>query len=273
MKYFDIHSHLHSDFFKDDSGKIIIEMQKEGVGTISVGVDFRDSQKAVELAQKHENIWATIGIHPTTREKFEEEKFQQLLDQNKDKIVGIGECGLDYYWLHHDLKKGKINLEELERQKERQQKLFVQQINFAQENDLPLMLHVRPHKNADAYHDVLKILDKQGGLASLSKVNFHFFTEGPEIAREIVKRNWNVSFPGVITFADLDETIKIMPLEKIMADTDSPFAAPTPHRGKINNPLYVKEIIKKIAEVKNISERKCNQQLLKNTKKFFKINF
>ena len=246
-----------------------------------MGVSLADSQKAVKLAEKNKNIWATIGIHPTEKENFLETEFQKLFDENKDKIVGVGECGLDYFWLAKDLQTGKINEEELEVEKKRQQKLFKQQIEFAQKNNLPLMLHVRANKNADAYWDALQILDKykkQGSTSTgrgwtLPKVNFHFFTEKPEIAEEILKRGWNISFPGVITFADLDKTIKAVPLEKIIPETDSPFAAPVPHRGKTNTPLFISEIVKKIAEVKNISVEECNQQLLKNIQNFWGIDF
>ena len=274
MKYFDIHSHLHSDFFKGNIEKVLEEMKKKEIGTISVGVNLIDSKKAVDLANKNKNIWATIGIHPTEKEKFEEEKFQKLVNQNKNKIIGIGECGLDYYWLQKDLEGGKIKIESLTLEKERQKELFKKQIDFAIKNNLPLMLHVRPYKNADAYWDVFEILDKKReGFSSLLKVNFHFFTEKPEIAQEILKRGYYISLPGVITFADLDKTIENIPLEKIMPETDSPFAAPIPHRGKINTPLFVPEIFKKIAKIKNISEEKCHKQLSINIGKFWNIKF
>ncbi len=280
MKNFDIHSHLHSNFFQDDIGPILKEMREKEIGTIAVGVSLVDSEKALLLAGENENVWATIGIHPTEQEEFVAEKFQKLLDKNKEKIVGIGECGLDYYWLARDLKTGKINEVELELEKKRQKKLFSAQIKFAQKNNLPLMLHVRAHQNADAYWDIFKILDnffekqKIRGLplqGEKMKINFHFFTETPKIAREILKRGWNISFPGVITFADLDETIQAVPLEKIMAETDSPFAAPVPYRGQTNTSLFIPEIVKKIAEVKNIPLEECQQQLLKNTQNFWGV--
>lgn len=286
MKYFDIHSHLHSGFFKENTEEIFKKMIEQEIGTILVGVDFLDSEKAVILSKNQKdsaNIWACIGQHPVDNKKeiFKEEKYQELLNQNREKIVAIGECGLDYFWLNKDLKGGKISEADFAAQKQKQKKLFEQQINFALKNNLPLMLHVRSFKNADAHKDTLKILDKkQAELKHLSKVgilskkikaNFHFFTENLEITKEIIKRGYYFSFPGVITFANLDEVIKIIPLEKIMSETDSPFATPVPYRGKINNPTYVKEIVKKIALVKNISENKCQKQLLKNTKNFFNL--
>jgi len=100
IQFYDIHSHLHSNFFKEDVGKVLKEMRDKNIWTNTIGVDFEDSQKAVELAQKNENLYATIGIHPVDNKDvdFEEKKFQKLFDENKENIIGVGECGLDYYW-------------------------------------------------------------------------------------------------------------------------------------------------------------------------------
>ncbi len=272
IKLFDIHSHLHSNFFKDDIDKIIQEMKEKNIFTISIGVTLEDSKKAVELSEKNENIFSTIGIHPVDeKEVFKPEEFQKLINNNK-KIVGIGECGLDYYWPKKDLELGKINQEEFQEEVQRQKILFERQINFAIKNNLPLMLHIRSFKNSDAHWDAFKILDrKQKESEKEIRANFHFFTEGPEIVDEIIKRNYSISLPGVITFADLDETIKKIPLENLMSETDSPFAAPKPHRGKTNNPIYVEEVVKKIAEVKEKSFEETSRVLIENAKKFWNI--
>ena len=157
-------------------------------------------------------------------------------------------------------------------EKERQKKLFEVQIEFAVKNNLPLMLHVRSFENSDAHMDVFDILDKkQTEHDGKIRADFHFFTEGPEIVVEIIKRGFMISLPGVITFADLDATIAAIPLESIMSETDSPFAAPKPHRGKTNTPLYISEMVKKIAEVKNISEEEVRMQTVKNALEFFRI--
>ncbi len=266
INYFDIHSHLHSDFFQKDTETIIKEMKKKKIWTISVGVNFNDSKKAIALSQKHTNIFATIGIHPTEKETFDEKKFQKLLDNN-EKIVGIGECGLDYHWPTIDYNKNKITKEVLEEEKKRQKKLFTQQIDFAIKNSLPLMLHVRPYKNSDAYTDALKILDdyKDNNL----KVNFHFFTDTPDIAQKIIKRNFSLSLPGVITFADLDLNIKKTPTKNIMSETDSPFASPKPYRGKTNTPLHISKIVEKITDIKKHQEVK--NLLVKNALNFWNI--
>lgn len=278
IEFFDIHSHLHSSFFKNDIQKIIQEMKDKNIWTISIGVDLEDSKKAVKLAVENENFYSTIGIHPTEKEIFDEEKFQKLIDENK-KIVGIGECGLDYFWLEKDLKDGKISIAELENEKIRQRILFERQINFSVKNNLPLMLHVRSFKNGDAHEDVLKILDRKqkelscepGDSKKKIKANFHFYTENIEITKKIIQRDYRISFPGVITFANIDESIKEIPLEKIMSETDSPFATPKPHRGEVNTPLYVNEIVKKIAEVKKLDFNEVKKQMIKNALDFWKI--
>jgi TatD DNase family protein len=161
-------------------------------------------------------------------------------------------------------------------EKKRQKKLFENQIDFAMKNDLPLMLHVRSFENADAHTDVFEILDTKQreydkkGLGKI-RANFHFFTEGPEVVAEIVARDYMISLPGVITFANLDKTVLSIPLEYIMSETDSPFAAPKPYRGKTNTSLYISEILKKISEVKSIDEEKVREQTIKNTLNFFNI--
>ncbi len=271
INLFDIHSHLHSKFFKEDLGEVLEKMREKKVWTISVGVDFEDSKKAVELAEKNKNIFATIGIHPTEKEYFNEEEFQKLLESS-EKIVGIGECGLDYYWPKKDLESGKIGEADFAAEITRQKKLFEKQIDFGVKNNLPLMLHIRSFENADAHWDAFEILDqKQKEHKGKIRANFHFFTEGPEIIEEIIKRNFSISLPGVITFANLNESIKKIPLENLMIETDSPFAAPKPFRGKTNLPIYVEEVARKISEVKNIDFEEIKKISTKNALSFWKI--
>lgn len=270
IKLFDTHSHLHSDFFKDDVEDILSKMKEESVWTISVGVSLDDSKKAVKMSE-NDNIYSSVGIHPTEKEIFKPEEFQKLINNNK-KIVAVGECGLDYHWPKKDLEVGKINKEEFEEEIQRQKILFERQINFALKNKLPLMLHIRSFKNSNAHWDAFEILDrKQLESEEDVRANFHFFTESPEIVDEVIKRNFMISLPGVITFAKLDETVRKIPLENLMSETDSPFAAPKPYRGKTNTPIYVEEVVKKIAEVKEKSFDEVNEILIENAKKFWRI--
>jgi len=216
----------------------------------------------------------SIGQHPVDNksEVFDVDFYQNLYDTNKEKIICIGECGLDYYWPKKDIEYGKSTLENFEAERSRQKELFEQQIDFAVRNDLPLMLHVRSFADGDAHLDTFEILDrKQKEHGGQIRANFHFFTEGPEIAQQIVERGFTVSFPGVITFADLDQTIKVVPLESMFTETDSPYAAPKLFRGQDATPLMVEEMVKKIAEVKEMNQEAVRVQLIKNVQNFFNV--
>lgn len=276
LKHIDIHSHLTESRFDDDREVIIQEMKEKSVGTISIGVDRAESLAAVELAKPHNNMWATIGQHPVDNktEVFDAAWYQELYDKNKAKIVAIGECGLDYYWPSKDVETGKLEETELMLEKERQKELFKTQIDFALANELPLMLHVRSFKDGDAHTDALEILDaKQAEYEGRVRANFHFFTETSEIAQQIVSRGFYISFPGVITFANLDETVKTVPLDNIMTETDSPYAAPVPHRGELATPLMVPHIVQKISDVKNIPLEEVKKICLENARNFFNITY
>lgn len=272
--YFDVHSHLTEKRFSENRDNIAQEMLQKSIGTISIGVDQKESLAAVGFAQKHENIFASIGQHPADNKEeiFDVNFYQKLYDENKDKVVCVGECGLDYYWNSKELKDGKISEIDFSSDKRRQVDLFEQQIDFAVANDLPLMLHVRSFENADAHKDAFDILDtKQQEHHGKVRADFHFFTETPEIAEQIIGRGFYISFPGVITFADLDKTIKVVPLDRMFSETDSPYAAPKPFRGQDATPLMVPEMVRKIAQVKNLDQEIVRIQLLKNTKEFFRI--
>jgi len=274
LRYFDIHSHLTEKRFDGARETIAQKMLEQGIGTISIGVDQAESQAAVDFASQHPHVWAAIGQHPVDNkeEDFDTDWYQNLYNQNTEKIVSIGECGLDYYWPKKDIEVGKSSEQEFLQERERQIVLFESQIDFAIKNNLPLMLHVRSYKDADAHQDCFAILDKkQQEHAGKIRANFHFFTEGPEIAKQIVERGFTMSFPGVITFANLDVTIQAIPLEHVMSETDSPYAAPKPFRGEDATPLMVPEIIKKIAEIKQLPEEDVRKQLLQNTQNFFNL--
>lgn len=273
-RYFDIHSHLTEPRFDETRDQIAQDMADERIGTISIGVDQAESQAAVLFAEKHTHIFASIGQHPADNreEEFDPAWYRDLYKKHQDKIVCIGECGLDYYWISQDLEGGKIDKTTFSADITRQQEMFGQHIDLAVELGLPLMLHVRSYKDGDAHKDALTILDeKQKQHQGAVRANFHFFTETPEIAKQIVERNFTVSFPGVITFADLDETIKAVPLTHMFSETDSPYAAPKPHRGESATPLFVPHMVRKIAEVKGIDEVEVAQVLVSNAQTFFGV--
>lgn len=255
MKYFDIHSHLNFPDY-NDLEKALERMQLAEVGTIVVGVDFESSKKAVELAEAHENIWACIGIHPADNptENFEAEKFKTLVSH--PKVVAIGECGLDFF--HRD------RVEDYERQK----KLFLDQVEFALEHDKPIMIHAR-----SAYPGLLSILEpmKQEHGKKL-RGDIHFFAGNLEEAKRFWAIDFTTSFTGVITFThDYDEVIKNAPLEMLMSETDAPFVSPVPYRKQRNEPAYVVEVVKKIAEIRGEDLETIEKTLLANASRVFKI--
>lgn len=268
ISYIDVHSHIHDSAFDEDRDLIVSEMKERGFATITIGTDIIESEKAIVCAEKHENVWATVGVHPVDNrdEKFDKENYRELLKH--PKVVALGECGLDYYHLRDF--KGDRTLE-----KERQKELFKEQIELAVECGKPLMLHGRPDEGMDAYEDMLEILnaakEKYGERLS---GNSHFFVGTPEVAKRFNDIGFTVSFSGVITFAKMyEELVRTVPLTMIHAETDSPYASPAPHRGKRNTPLYVEHIYDKIAELKGIGREEVRAQLLKNAERIFGLTF
>jgi len=191
----------------------------------------------------------------------ESKKNYKELVKNK-KVVAIGECGLDYYRI-------KNNKSEI---KNTQKENLERQIQFALENDLPLMLHFRPSvKTMDAYMDGLDILNSYAkNHGEKLRGNTHFFAGDLDTAGKFLNIGFTLSFTGVITFADnYDEIIKYTPLDMLMSETDCPFAAPSPFRGKRCEPLYIKEIVKRISEIKSIEYEKVEKTLVDNAFKIF----
>jgi TatD DNase family protein len=257
FKYFDAHSHLNLPEFDADRGEQIKKLEENNIGTITIGVDKATSGMAVELAQKSDNLYAGIGLHPTdTDEPFDADYFEDLI--KNPKVVCVGECGLDYF---RDAS-----------QKEKQREIFIKQVELAIKHEKPLMLHCRPSKGTmDAYEDVLDILESYKNNLNL-KGNAHFFVGDLNIAKRFLALGFTMSFPGVITFArDYDEVIKNIPLSSILSETDSPFAAPVPYRGKRNEPSYVIEVVKKIAEIRGEDFEEVRIAIINNIRKLFKI--
>ena len=269
LNYFDAHSHLNFPQYDEDREEIIKDMKSLGFATICVGTDKKTSKESVDLANRHENIWATIGVHPTdSTEGFDSNEYSNLLS---DKVVGVGECGLDYFRLAQTNADGTQTNAEKVRQKD----VFERQIQFALENNLPLMLHMRPSAGTmDAYIDGLLILEsyvKDHG--EKVRGNSHFFVGDIDISKKFLNIGFTMSFDGPITFAsDYDEVIRYIPEDMILAETDSPFASPVPHRGQRNSPLYVKYIMERIANIRGEDVGVLSKILVNNTLRVFSIN-
>ncbi len=268
FNYIDVHSHLNLGQFDTDRAQVIEQMNQQGIATITVGVDFESSKLAIELAEKYENLYACVGLHPAdnVNEIFNKEEYKKLAEHKK--VVAIGETGLDYFRLDG-------TEDEIKNTKQKQKEIFIKHIELAIDVEKPLMIHARPSKGSmDAYNDVLDILEpyKQTPKSKHLVVNFHFFVGDITVAKRIVYAGYTASFDGPITFTDeYNEVIKYLPLENIMAETDAPFAAPVPYRGKRCQPDYVVEIYKKIAEIKDLDPEMVRLQLNQNAIRVFGV--
>jgi TatD DNase family protein len=251
MKYYLIDSHTHPQFPQYDKNReeVIRRSLDKGIGMICVGTDWGMSQKAVELAHKYDGIYASIGLHPNDDEEFDYEKYLELAKD--DKVVAIGETGLDYYRT-----KGEENLK---KQKEK----FEVQIKLAREVGLPLIIHCR-----DAYEDTFSILSQEKGVRGV----MHSFLSSVKNAEKFLDLGFYLGFNGIITFArDYDKVITSTPLEKILIETDAPFLAPEPYRGKRNESLYVEHVCEKLATLLNIDKKIVATRTVDNSKRLFGV--
>lgn len=257
IEYFDSHAHYDDSKFDEDRKEIIQKMYDEGVTKIiSAGYNLESSKYASKLTSEYDFIYTTCGISPNDIPEGEKEFYKELIEikeltKNK-KCVAIGEIGLDYYW-------NKEN-------KEYQKRVFIEQINLANEVDLPIVIHSR-----DAISDTLEILKN-------NKVNrkgvFHCCMLNRELLKEALKLGFYISFAGPVTFKNsknAQEIIKMVPNERFFIETDSPYLSPEPNRGKRNDSRNLKYIVEKIAKEKNIDIEKVAEISYKNAVEFFRI--
>ena len=236
MEFFDSHSHYNDEKFDEDREQILEEIYKAGVTKVIVaGYDINSSKKAVDLSKKYKYIYAICGISPNDIAETENEIKQQIEQIEKiaqsTKIVGIGEIGLDYYW-------NKEN-------KELQKKAFINQIKLADKMDLPIIIHTR-----EAVMDTIQILKEN---TPKRKGVFHCCPLNIELIKEGLKLGFYISLAGPITFKNsknADEIIQMIPLEKMLIETDSPYLAQEPNRGTRNDSRNLKYLVEKIAQVK-----------------------
>lgn len=254
---FDTHAHLFHEYY--DNIENILETSKNmGVEYVAIpGTSMEDSKEVIETANKYKNVYAIIGIHPEQAYKYkDEENIKKDINKIKElcenkKVVAIGEIGLDYYWTKEFI--------------EEQKKLLIAQINLANELKLPVVLHIR-----EATNDILEILKnnpaKFGGIFHSCSFNEHLIKEG-------LKLGFHISFSGTVTFknAKPNESVKLVPEDKLLIETDSPYLTPHPFRGKQNKPGYVKYTAEKIAEIRNISTENIEKITTNNAKKLFNI--
>lgn len=259
LQYIDIHSHLNLPPLSDDQANILSRMRENNIGTITVGTEPKTSREAVRIADENSDMcWATIGFHPADGYTPTELDWVELADiANHPKVVAIGETGLDYF------------RDQSPETKEKQTEIFKQHITLAAKFQKPLMLHVRSSKGSDdAYYDALEILSQYEHV----RANFHFFSGSKQCMLDIVAAGFTISVDGPITFvAEYDDMVRACPIDKIMIETDAPFAAPMPYRGKTCEPWMVVEVARKIAELKELDLEVVRTQMLENTQRFFGI--
>ena len=273
-KYIDTHAHLNLSAFDDDFDEVSKKCEEAEVAVINVGTNEATSKKGVELAEKYAGQYAIIGLHPIqTVPGAREDEFESKVEEfDKDfyrelakskKVVGIGECGFDYY----HTPEGSYEVQE---------KAFIEQIELANELNLPLMIHTRGPKPGKASPTGRSVYaDVYDTLKQYAKVpfNVHFYAGTISEAEKFFELGGTISFTGVITFAkDYEEVVKWAPLDRIHAETDSPFVSPVPHRGKRCEPHYVIEVYKKIADLKGLEEEEVRERLLQNAKEQYNLS-
>ena len=253
--FIDTHTHLQFESFDEDRELVIQRAIKNDVDTvITIGTDLESSSQALELAKKFAIVFASVGIHPNDCENTTDGDIEQIAKMAQtDKAIAIGEIGLDYYRQYTSKKK--------------QQSVLRKQIQIARELGLPIIIH-----NRDAHEDIYSVL-KEEKAEEISGV-FHSFFGEIEFLESILALNYHVSFTGPVTFknANYNKLIECVPTEQLLLETDSPFLAPVPFRGKRNEPSYVRYIAEKIAQIKGITTDKLAEITSENAKNLFRLN-
>jgi TatD DNase family protein len=259
---FDSHCHLDSPELAKDLAGVLARARAAGVRwmvNIGAGYGPDEAAKAVATAEAHEDVWATIGVHPHDAEKITEDTLDRMteLARNSRKVVAWGEIGLDYHYDHSP--------------REVQRHVFRSQLEIALDLDLPVSLHVR-----EAAVDTMVILrDFKAEAGDHLRGVWHCFTEEPEYALEAIDLGFYVSIPGIVTFGKADNVRRAavaLPLDRLLIETDSPYLAPIPHRGKTNEPAFVVETAKKIAELKGVSFEEVARATAANARAAYELD-
>lgn len=256
MKLFDTHAHLDDEQFDKDREAVISDILSSGViNVMEVGSSVESSKKAVDIANAHDFIYCSVGIHPEYADEADEKSYDEIrrLAENNKKVRAIGEIGIDY---HYDDSAERDN----------QIKCFKRQIEIARELSLPIIVHDRESKGDTL--SVLREMDVHNGVV-------HCFSGSRETAKILVDMGFMISFTGVITFKNARraiEALEVIPLERLMIETDSPYMTPEPYRGRRNDSRYVRYVAEKMAEVKGVSFDELTEITYENGKRFFGID-
>lgn len=251
---FDSHAHYDDEQFNEDRGELLKSLKDNGVvGIINCGSSLEGLEMSVKLSQEYDFVYAAAGIHPENADEFSEsvkKRIEELAEAKK--IVAVGEIGLDYYWEENP-------------PKEVQKQVFRAQMDIAKKYDLPVIIHDR-----DAHGDTLEIMKEYSGVTGV----VHCFSGSVEFAKECIKLGYYIGVTGVVTFKNskvIKEVVKNIPIERLLVETDCPYMAPTPHRGKRNQSDYIEYIMKEIADIKGLTVEEISKFTIFNTKSLFKI--
>lgn len=251
---FESHAHYDDEQFDEDREQLLGSMKDGGIGTIvNVGASLASCESTLALAEKYPFVYAALGVHPDEVGGLNDETYQWLREKcKKEKVAAVGEIGLDYYWDNEP--------------REVQKKWFIQQLELARELNLPVIIHSR-----DAAADTMEIMKTHAkGLEGV----IHCYSYSPEMAREYVKMGFYIGVGGVVTFKNskkLKETVAEIPLTSILLETDCPYLAPEPNRGKRNSSLNLVYVAETIATLKNLEYEDVIRQTEENAKKMFRL--
>ena len=251
---FDTHAHYDDEQFNEDRVELLNSMEEQGVGTIvNVSATYNSCRKVIALAKEYPFVYAAVGIHPDEVGSLNEETFVQMKELFKeDKVVAVGEIGLDYYWDNEP--------------REVQKKWFIRQLELARELELPVLIHSR-----EAAADTMEIMKEHAkGLSGV----IHCYSYSKEMAQEYIKMGFYIGIGGVVTFKNakkLKEVAENIPLTSIVLETDCPYMAPEPNRGKRNNSAYIRYVAEKIAELKGITYEEVVEQTEKNARDMYRL--
>ena len=251
---FDTHAHYDAAQFDTDRDEVLSALPGQGVGlVVNPGCDLDSSRKAIALSERYPFVYAAVGVHPEECGDWQDQDVDTLRSlAAHPRVVAVGEIGLDYYWEENP-------------PKELQQRVFRAQMALARELDLPVIVHDR-----EAHGDSMDIVREFPEVRGV----FHCFSGSAEMAKELVKRGWMISFTGVLTYKNARKAVEAaqaVPLERLMIETDSPYMAPVPHRGKRNHSGYVAHICRRLAELKGITPEECSRITMENGRSFFRI--
>ena len=251
MELFDSHCHVYDDRMPDGPGAALDAARAAGVtGMVAVGCDRPTSEASIAVARTNDDVWATVGLHPHDADQGVETIVDLI---GAPGVVAVGEAGLDYYYDNSP--------------REIQRAAFAAQIQLAHEHDLPLVIHTR-----DAWDDTFDVLDAEG---MPNGTIFHCFTGGPTEARRCLDRDAHVSFSGIVTFktaTDLQAAARLVPLDRMLIETDAPYLAPVPHRGKTNQPAYVAHTAQFVADLRDVRLTEVADATARNARQVFRLD-